>query len=235
MNAYARTMQVPVADRDRLIADHIGMAQRIARKVARRTPDWISEDDLIGAAMIGLAESAERFDPQRGEPFVAFAETRIRGAVLDELRRGDLMSRRARASARQIGKTLRRLEHALGRSAEDEEIAAALGVTLDVYRADLEMLTHVSVVDIDPHEATLMDRGDGPAAEAERHELQELLQRGLAQIPERDALVLSLYYIEDCNYAEIGEILKVSESRVCQLHARALTRLRAEVGEIGPS
>ena len=80
-----------------------------------------------------------------------------------------------------------------------------------------------------------MDRGDGPAAEAERHELQELLHRGLARIPERDALVLSLYYIEDCNYAEIGEILKVSESRVCQLHARALTRLRAEVGEIGPS
>lgn len=231
MKAYAQALKAPQAERDALIAEHIGMAQRIARKIGRRTPDWISDDDLVGAALIGLSEAADRFDPTRGEPFVAFAETRIRGAVLDELRRGDLMSRRARSAARQVGKTIRALEHALSRSPEDHEIANALGVSLEEYRSDLEMLTHVTIVDIEPHAATLggSDR-DSPAGQAEHRQLTERLMEGLGKIPERDAQILQLYYIEDLSYAEIGEVLKVSESRVCQLHARAIVRLRAELG-----
>src|SRR2546430_1095939 len=122
MNAYSQTARTVNVERDRLIAEHIEMARRIAHRVGRRTPDSISRDDLVGAAMIGLAEAAERYDAVRGEPFVAFAEKRIRGAVLDELRRGDLMSRRARSTARKMGKTIRALEHALGRTADDEEI-----------------------------------------------------------------------------------------------------------------
>jgi RNA polymerase sigma factor for flagellar operon FliA len=232
MKAYARTLNAPTRERDLLIAEHMGMAQRIAKKIGRRTPDWISEDDLIGAALIGLSEAAERYDNTRGEPFVAFAETRIRGAVLDELRRGDLMSRRARTAARQVGKTIRTLEHALGRQPEDHEIANALGIPLEEYRQDLEMLTHVSIVDIEPHAATLQGgEHDSPAKLTEQKQLAALLKKGLALIPERDAQILNLYYVEDLSYAEIGTILGVSESRVCQLHARAIVRLRTEVAE----
>jgi len=232
MRAYANAMNQSNVERDRLIAEHMGMAQRIAKKVGRRTPDWISEDDLVGAALIGLSEAAERYDSTRGEPFVAFAETRIRGAVLDELRRGDLMSRRARSAARQVGKTIRNLEHALGRQPEDHEIANAMGIPLEEYRQELEMLTHVAVVDIEPHTTTLAgDEAGSPQKLTEQKELASLLKKGLERIPERDALILNLYYVEDLSYAEIGEVLGVSESRVCQLHARAIVRLRAEVAE----
>jgi RNA polymerase sigma factor for flagellar operon FliA len=141
------------------------------------------------------------------------------------------MSRRARSAARQVGKTIRALEHTLSRSPEDHEIAAALGVSLEEYRSDLEMLTHVTVVDIEPHTATLGGRdSDSPAGIAEHRQLTERLMEGLGKIPERDAQILQLYYIEDLSYAEIGEVLNVSESRVCQLHARAIVRLRAELG-----
>ena len=215
-----------------MIAAHIGMAQRIARKVGRRTPDWVSEDDLVGAALIGLSEAAERYDTTRSEPFVAFAETRIRGAVLDELRRGDLMSRRARSAARHVGKVIRMLEHLHGRSPEDHEIAAALGISLAAYRAELEMLTHVAIVDIEPHSATLADNDHfSPSNIAERNELSSVLHEALSRIPVRDAQLLNLYYVEELSYVEIGQILGVSESRVCQLHARAIVRLRAELSE----
>lgn len=232
MRPYVRELNAPTVERDRLIAAHIGMAQRIARKVGRRTPDWISEDDLVGAALIGLSEAAERYDSTRGEPFVAFAETRIRGAVFDELRRGDLMSRRARTAARHVGKVIRTLEHVHGRSPEDHEIASALGVPLDEYRSELEMLTHVAIVDIEPHSTTLADTDHlSPSSVAERNQLSAVLRDGLARIPARDAQLLNLYYVEELSYSEIGQILGVSESRVCQLHARAIVRLRAEVTE----
>ena len=230
MKVCVRGLHVPTFERDRLIAAHIGVAQRIARKVARRTPDWISEEDLVGAALIGLSEAAGRYDPTRSEPFVAFAETRIRGAVLDELRRGDLMSRRARSAARRVGKVMRMLEHLHGRTPADHEVAAALGIPLETYRAELEMLTHVAIVDIEPHSATLADNDHfSPSNVAERNELSAVLHRALSRIPARDAQLLDLYYVEELSYLEIGRILGVSESRVCQLHARAIVRLRAEL------
>lgn len=232
MRAHEHEPNAPTVERDRLIAAHIGMAQRIARKVGRRTPDSICEDELVGAALIGLSEAAERYDSTRGEPFVAFAETRIRGAVLDELRRGDLMSRRARTAARQVGKVIRTLEQLHGRSPEEHEIATALGIPLDEYRSELEMLTHVAIVDIEPHAPTLADTDRlSPSTIAERNQLAALLREGLSRIPARDAQVLNLYYVEELSCSEIGQVLGVSESRVCQLHALAIVRLRAEVAE----
>ncbi len=228
-NAYA---QHPVnREREGLIAEHVDMARRIAARVARRTPDWVQKDDLVGAAMIGLTEAADRYDASRQEPFVAFAERRIRGAVIDELRRGDLMSRRARRAAREISVLVRRLEHSLGQAPEDQEIADALGVTLEHYQNELEMLSHVSVVDVDSI-ATLVDSANesAPSAGIERAQLAKQLYECLGKLKERDAQVLSLYYVEELSYAEIGELLSVSESRVCQLHGRALMQLRAQMG-----
>src|SRR4051794_25954372 len=135
MKPYARPTRDPA--RERLIADHIDMGRRIALRVARRIPDWLSEDDLIAAAMIGLAEAADRYDASRGEPFVAFAEKRIRGAVLDELRRGDVLPRRGRNNARQGTPTIRTLGDKYGRGPENTEDAQGPRVTVENYREEV--------------------------------------------------------------------------------------------------
>jgi RNA polymerase sigma factor for flagellar operon FliA len=213
------------------------MARRVALRVARRTPAWIASDDLVSAAMVGLAEAAERYDAGRGEPFIAFATKRVRGAVLDELRRGDPLSRSARRSARQLAETMRKLEHRLGRAPEDEEVAAELGVSVEEYQDDLAMLTQISTVGIevvDGAGAIGIDQPDSPspAAQLEKAQNVVLLGRALKTLGERDAQLLSLYYNEEFTYAEIGELLGITESRVCQLHGRAVARLRAAVAKM---
>ena len=114
MKAYAAQLKRPAAERDALISSHVDIARRISMRMARRCPDWIAREDLVSAAMLGLIEAAERYDANRQEPFVAFAEMRIRGAVLDELRRGDIMPRRARQMARKIGAMIQQLERRTG-------------------------------------------------------------------------------------------------------------------------
>lgn len=237
MKAYAQ-QTVSVERRDDLIVAHVDVAKRIALRVARRVPDWISVDDLIAAGMMGLAEAAQRFDEGRGEPFVAFAEKRIRGAVLDELRRGDIMPRRVRSKARAVGRAIRELEQKLGRPPEDEEIAASLEVSVEEYRENLAALTHVTLIDVTPEiarsEAYSTGDAESPHIQAARSEMLRLIEEALHRLDERDALVLSLYYNEQFTYSEIGGLLEVSESRVCQLHSRALARLRVEVHEPSP-
>jgi RNA polymerase sigma factor for flagellar operon FliA len=222
--AYKRSQSsLDAAAKNALVAEHAPMARRIALRVARRTPDWITADELVAAAI-------ERYDATRGEPFVAFAEQRIRGAVLDELRRGDILPRRVRADARRVGKTIQRLEGQLGRAPEDTEVAEALGVDLETYQRDLEGLCHVGFVELpDPDRDATMDGGAGPEEQVERKLLVERVKVCLKRLPERDAMLLSLYYVEEFTYGEIGEVLGVSESRVCQLHSRAMSRLRAEL------
>jgi RNA polymerase sigma factor for flagellar operon FliA len=234
MKAYVQHQQND-RRRDNLIVAHVDVAKRIALRVARRVPDWICVDDLVAAGMMGLAEAADRFDEQRGEPFVAFAEKRIRGAVLDELRRGDIMPRRVRTKARQVGKAIRQLEQTLGRPPEDEEIAAALDVSVEEYRDNLAALSHVALIEVTPEIARSEEYNGrdecSPHVQAERSEMLRLIEEALHRLEERDALILSLYYNEQFTYSEIGGLLEVSESRVCQLHSRALARLRVEVHE----
>ncbi|MCP4448126.1 MAG: FliA/WhiG family RNA polymerase sigma factor [Myxococcales bacterium] len=234
MKAYAQHKQND-GRRDSLIVAHVDVAKRIALRVARRVPDWICVDDLIAAGMMGLAEAADRFDEGRGEPFVAFAEKRIRGAVLDELRRGDIMPRRVRTKARQVGKVIRELEQRLGRAPEDEEIAEGLEVSVEEYRDNLAALSHVALIEVTPEiarsEAYNGKDEASPRAQAERSEMLRLIEEALHRLEERDALILSLYYNEQFTYSEIGGLLEVSESRVCQLHSRAIARLRIEVHE----
>jgi RNA polymerase sigma factor for flagellar operon FliA len=219
--------------RDLLIAEHMPMARRIARKVRRRLPENVREDDLVSAAFVGLTEAAERFDSSRGEPFIAFAAPRIRGAVLDELRRGDVMPRRVRSAANKVGEAVSSLERRLGRTPEDTEIAEVLGVPVKIYRAKLADLTSVRLVEM-PASGGAWEIADGATsalAELERAELTLRVRAALDQIRERDALVLSLYYVEELSYAEIGEVLGVTESRVCQLHSRAIKRVREVLGD----
>ncbi len=236
MKAYAQQSRRPTAERDRLIAAHVEIARRIALRVARRCPAWVSTDDLVAAGMLGLAEAADRYDESRQEPFISFAEKRIRGAVVDELRRGDIMPRRVRQMARKVGATIQELEKKLGGPPEDEVVADALGVSLETYRADLEQLVHVTVgaLDLVDHAPVLVSSESSPAAEAERREILARIREVLTRLDQRDVLVLSLYYNEELTYVEIGEVLQVTTSRVCQLHGRAIARLRAELEKARP-
>ncbi len=239
MRAYASVTAKSTVERNRLIAEFAPMARRVALRVARRTPSWIASEDLVSAAMVGLAEAAERYDSSRGEPFVAFATKRVRGAVLDELRRGDPLSRSARRSARQLGETMRTLEQRLGRPPEDHEVAAALGIDVEEYQDELAMLTHISTVGLEVAESggggAIADAGPSPAGELERAQTLANLTESLKTLAPRDAQILGLYYNEEFTYAEIGELLGVTESRVCQLHGRALARLRAAVEKMEDS
>jgi RNA polymerase sigma factor for flagellar operon FliA len=230
MRAYSAQQRRPNPERDRLIAEHIDMARRIAARIARRCPSFIGRDDLDAAALLGLTEAAERYDASREEPFVAFAEKRIRGAILDELRRGDIMPRRTRKLARDIGATIVQLEREYQRPPTDEEVAAALGVSIEEYKSELEQLVHVTVGALEAStEETIHSQEASPEHEAAKRDILRKVRAALPRLEARDLLVLSLYYNEELTYPEIGEVLKLTKSRVCQLHGRAIARLRAEI------
>ena len=232
MKAYSIHSQRSAAERDRLISEHIDVARRISMRMARRCPDWVAREDLVAAGMLGLTEAAERYDTSRNEPFIAFAEKRIRGAVLDELRRGDIMPRRQRQMARKIGQAIQDLEKKTGKHPTDEEVAAALNVPIEEYRTDLEHLVHVTVGALEQEDDTqhaLATGESSPESDAARRQAMTRVRSALPKLDQRDLLVLGLYYNEELTYNEIAQVLDVTTSRVCQLHGRAIARLRAEI------
>jgi len=231
MKAYAMQQTRPDTERNALIASHVDVARRISLRIARRCPDWIAREDLVAAGLLGLTEAAMRYDTTRNEPFLPFAEKRIRGAVLDELRRGDIMPRRARQMARKIGQTIQEMEKLTGAAPSDEDVANALGVTVDEYRTNLEHLVHVTVGALDESEdnAHMGSDSASPEAEAAHREGMTRVRGALPKLEKRDLMVLSLYYVDELTYAEVAHVLGVTTARVCQLHGRAIARLRAEI------
>jgi RNA polymerase sigma factor for flagellar operon FliA len=216
---------------DQLIAEHADIARRIALKMARRCPAWVTRDDLVAAGMLGLTEAARRYDATRAEPFLPFAEQRIRGAVLDELRRGDLLPRRVRQSARKVSAAIRGLELA-GRTPTEEMIAEALGVSVELYRSQLAGLVHIETESIDTEHATvLVDQRQGPDEQASRSETLRRVRDALDHLEQRDVTLLGLHYIEEMTFQEIATTLGITASRACQLLWRAVARLREQLGE----
>jgi RNA polymerase sigma factor for flagellar operon FliA len=216
-------------NRDRLIRDHADAARRIALRMARRCPDWIAREDIVSAGMLGLIEAADRYDDKRAEPFLAFAEHRIRGAVLDELRRGDIMPRRVRQLARKISAAIRELEKD-GSAPSDQRIADALGVTVEHYRAGLSELVHVEVGPIDGEAQHLASNSPAPDVEAGHRLMLARVREALSHLEQRDVTILGLHYVEDLTYQEIADTLHITPSRVCQLLWRAVERLRDYLG-----
>lgn len=229
MHATAHTFQT--STRDALICEHLDMARRIARKTLRRLPSSVRLDDLESAAMLGLTEAATRFDPTRGEPFVAFAAKRVRGAILDELRRQDVLTRRGRERARELEAAARAVEDRTGRAATTEEVAGELGCSAEEVsrrRARLQAANVVSFDEVAELSAPASELGaDEQLEQRERHEEMVAALEGL---PQRELLILSMCYQDGLTLKEIGDILGVSESRVCQLRGRALRTLRKRMG-----
>jgi RNA polymerase sigma factor FliA len=234
MQAFGTQTRTP-SNRDRLIREHAEVARRIALRMARRCPDWVSREDLVSAGMVGLIEAADRYDDTRQEPFISFAEHRIRGAILDELRRGDIMPRRVRQLARKISAAIKELEKG-GEQASDQRVADALGVTVDAYQGGLSQLVHVEVAPLDGEETCLVANDIAPDMQANHRQTLSRVCAALDRLETRDAQILGLHYVEDLTYQEIADTLKITPSRVCQLLWRAVERLRAQLGaELEPA
>ena len=215
---------------NRLIIEHAEIAKRIALKMARRCPSWVVREDLVSAGLLGLTEAARRYDTSRAEPFLPFAEQRIRGAVLDELRRGDMLPRRVRQSARRVAATIRQIENS-GETATEEKIAGNLGVTVENYRENLATLLQVETESIDGEGATiLVDRAATPAEQAARSEMLGHVREALDRLEQRDVTLLGLHYIEEMTFQEIATTIGITASRACQLLWRAVARLRVQLG-----
>ena len=226
-----------LARRNQYAAKFFPYIEKVARRLARRLPAHVEIDDLISSGVIGLIEAAERFDPERVDRFEAFAEFRIRGAMLDDLRSRDTLSRDMRRLSNELREATRKLESQLGRSPDQEEIAKRLGVGVEELYARQQKLSGSSVVGIDDAGPDLLERtGDQTAADpfeqTSRHEMTERLVAGIGHLPEKMQQVLSLYYSENLNLKEIGAVLGVTESRVCQIHGEATKRLRDSLSDL---
>jgi RNA polymerase sigma factor for flagellar operon FliA len=210
--------------------------ENVAKHLARRLPPTADLGDLMSAGALGLLEAAARFDPSRGESFEAFARIRIRGAMLDDIRVRDTMSRDMRRAWRTVTQATARLSQQLGRRPTEEEIAGDTGMSLEALHARRAQWSGARVMGLDDAGADLLDRmpDDGaqdPQELVARRQLIDRLAAHIQALPERMQQVLSLYYRENLSLKEIGAVLGVSECRVCQIHGEATRRLRAAHGE----
>ncbi len=232
--AYAQEVQV---SQDSLVVEHAQLVKRIAYHLVSRLAGNVDVDDLIQAGMIGLLEASRKYDASRGANFQTFAGIRIRGAMLDEVRRSDWTPRSVYQKLRKVTEATRAVEAREGRSARESEVANELGLDIDEYHKVLRDATTCRLFSLEQtqgegsHTQPSGEIEPGPQESAFDDEFRSALVHAIEHLPEREGLVLSLYYDEELNLREIGEVLGVSESRVSQIHSKAVVRLRSRLGE----
>jgi len=222
-----------------MLKQYSPLVRRLAHQMIAKLPANVQVDDLIQVGMIGLTDALSRFDAAQGVQFETFATQRIRGAMLDELRGSDWMSRGSRKQQRSIEAAVRRLEQKLGRAPQESEIAAEMGVSLTEYQELLgkvrgTQLVYLEDMSGDEGDNDYLDRHVGdeaanPLAQLQDHRMREALIAAIKTLPEREQYVMSMYYEHDMNLKEIAAVLKVTESRVCQLHSQSIARLRVKL------
>jgi RNA polymerase sigma factor FliA len=240
-HAYRRTKDQAV--RDRLILTYAPLVKYVAGRLGSGLPAHVDDDDLISYGLLGLIGAIERYDPDRDVKFETYAIARIKGAIIDELRAMDWVPRSVRARAREIERAIAELEKKLMRAPTDEEIANQVGVTEDELNESLTEISRSSIAALDElwtisssggDQIALIDTiedesGPDPQTALSETELKEAIGEAIARLPEREKLVVTLYYYEELTLREIGEVLGVTESRVSQLHTKAILRLKARL------
>lgn len=222
--------------RRQMVEEHAPLVQRIAHHLKARLPANVQIDDLIQAGMIGLLEALRNFDGSKGASFSTFAGIRIRGAMLDEVRRGDWSPRSAHQQSRKVAEAINLVEQVTGRDAKDSEVAEKLGISIPDYHrmlSDANVGKVIGIEDLGVSEDVLSAETDyvskDPYSTISHGHFRQALAKAIKSLPERESLVLSLYYDEEMNLKEIGAILDVSESRVSQIHSQAMHRLKARL------
>jgi RNA polymerase sigma factor for flagellar operon FliA len=227
-------------NRNDLIKQYQPLVRRLAHHMMAKLPANVQVDDLIQVGLIGLSEALTRYEAAQGVQFETFATQRIRGAMLDELRGNDWMSRGSRKSQKEIEQALRRLEHKLGRTPLESEIATDLGLSLVDYQTLLGKVRGTQLVYLedmarsDEDQDSFLDRhvGDSeadPMNMLRDQRLRQALVAAIKNLPEREQFIMSMYYEQDMNLKEIAAVLDVTESRICQLHSQSIARLRAKM------
>ncbi len=237
---YKRTKSTQL--RDKFIRQYMPLVKYVAGKLAVGMPGSVEFDDLVGFGQFGLLDAIEKFDPDKNVKFKTYAVTRIRGAIFDELRQLDWVPRSVRQKSREIEDTIVDLESKLGRTATDAEIAEKMGISENEYQQTIMKISGTSVLSLndvwysgnDNEHMSIGDSIESPASLnpdviVEREEIRKIIVEAINELPEKEKMVIVLYYHEDLTFKEIGQVLEVSESRISQLHARANLRLRAKL------
>jgi RNA polymerase sigma factor for flagellar operon FliA len=229
------------ARRDAMIVEHMPLVKYLVGRIVPQLPPHLDPQDLISAATVGLINAADRFDPDRGVLFKTFAEQHVRGAIIDELRSYDVLSRSMREKYKRLERAVLNLEHKLGRNPTSEEVAATLNISLDEYYAildDVHVFTFISLDDSwEDAEGSplclaevLSEREEkSPQQQVMMMQLAEALGQAIETLPEKERQAVALYYNEDFNLKEIGEVLGLTESRISQLISQAMVRMRGKL------
>jgi RNA polymerase sigma factor for flagellar operon FliA len=230
-----------LTNRDRLIIDHLPLVKYLVGRIVPQLPPHLDPQDLMSAAVVGLINAADRFDPTRGVLFKTFAEQHIRGTILDELRSYDVLSRATRGKYKQLEREVVSLEHRLGRNPTSEEVASALNISLDDYYEMLDAIHVFTFISLDDNwedeDGNSLCLADVLSENEIRNPQQQVIMKQLAEalglaietLPEKERLAVTLYYSEDLNLKEIGEALALTESRISQLLSQAMVRLRVKL------
>jgi RNA polymerase sigma factor for flagellar operon FliA len=237
-----KEMEINLENREAVIIEYSPMVKYVANRIALRLPPHIEVEDLISVGVMGLIDAIEKYDPARGAKFKTYAEFRVRGAILDELRSMDWVPRSIRQKASQIDAVIQKLQAKFGRPPEDEEVAKKLGVSLDQFFDTLNETRSMPVLSLDDlnivketgGQQSLLDCLAGkvdadPQVQFRLNELKEIIAKTIDTLPEKERLVISLYYYKELTMSEIGVVLNVTESRVSQIHSRTMFRLRTKL------
>lgn len=237
MNGLAMCVADQQFGQDDLVTHHAPLIKRIAYHLSTRLPPSVQADDLIQAGMIGLLEASRNYDPSQGASFETYAGIRIRGAMLDEVRRADWAPRSVRRKARQVAEAVRIVENQHGRDARSSEVAELLGISLDEYHRILHDTSNARIFSSDDPDMVgettadeiAPDQRHEPLASQQDEDFRRTLAQSISDLPERERIVMSLYYDGEMKLHDIGSELGMSDSRVCQIHGQALIRLRARM------
>ncbi len=241
MEGYAMYINIQQQNNDDLLIQHAPLVKKIAYHIFARLPASVQIDDLIQAGMMGLLEAMAQFDPENGANFKTYAGIRIRGFIFDEIRKNDWTPRSVSRNLREMSNAISSVESRKVGSATSQEIADELGVTLEKYQKMSSDASRARVFGLDDHESGGNDGGsildvmamdtEGPGQLVHNEGFKQSLVKAIKDLPEREQLVMSLYYEEEINLKEIGKVLDVTESRVSQIHGQALARIRKSMNE----